>query len=347
MNSSFPYSYTYLYPFGDYWGFYLLFTLFILFILALDLGVFHRKPHEVAFREAFIWSIVWVTLALCFNALFYYFSLYQFSHDPRLLSISDFNPQSSAWRSALEFLTGYIIEKSLAVDNIFVFVVIFSFFSVPGKIQHRVLFYGIIGALVFRAIFTAIGSALIAIHWVEILLGVFLIITGIKIILAPEKQIDPENNKVLKLLNRYLPVHSKLEGDRFFIRDAGKLLATPLLVCLIFIELSDIVFAIDSVPAIFAITNEPLIVYTSNIFAILGLRAMYFLLASVVKRFYLLKYGLAIVLVFVGLKMAFLNDYFGGKFPIFLSLLIIVSVIGLSIALSLLMPKQSIAHRDA
>jgi tellurite resistance protein TerC len=240
----------------------------------------------------------------------------------------------------LEFLTGFIVEKTLAVDNIFVFVVVFSFFAIPLKYQHRVLFFGILGALIFRIIFIAMGSILLQYQWIVIFFGVFLILTGLKIIFAPEKPIDPEKNPVIKLFRKFFPVTPTIEGQKFFLRKEGVLYATPLMVALLFIEVSDIIFAVDSVPAIFAITNEPLIVFTSNVFAILGLRAMYFMLAGIIHKFRYLKYGLGIVLVFVGLKMAWLNEAFGGKFPITWSLLIIVVIIGSSILVSLLKKEK-------
>ncbi len=333
-----------LFPFADYWGFYALFTLFVLLILALDLGVFHRDAHEVSFKEASIWSVVWISLALIFNILFYFYANWKFSTQPEYASIPGFIPEVAAKQSALEFLTGYIIEKSLSVDNIFVFVVVFTFFSIPSKYQHRILFYGILGALIFRIIFIALGSVLLQYHTVIVIFGIFLILTGIKILFAPEKEINPENNPVIKLLRRIFPVTPAIEGQKFFLRKEGVLYATPLLICLVFVEMSDIIFAIDSVPAIFAITKEPLIVYTSNIFAILGLRALYFLLAGVVNKFRYLKYGLGIVLIFVGLKMAWLNDLFGGKFPITWSLSIILFIITASIVISLITSKNNLKN---
>ena len=219
--------------------------------------------------------------------------------------------------------------------------VVFSFFAIPLKYQHRVLFFGIIGALIFRIIFIAMGSILLQYQWIVIFFGAFLILTGLKIIFAPEKPIDPEKNPVIKLFRKFFPVTPTIEGQKFFIRKEGVLYATPLMVALLFIEVSDIIFAVDSVPAIFAITKEPLIVFTSNVFAILGLRALYFMLAGVIHKFRYLKYGLGIVLVFVGLKMAWLNEAFGGKFPISWSLIIIVSIIGASIFISLFKKEKS------
>ena len=330
-----------LFPYADYWLFYVGFTAFVLMMLALDLGVFHRDAHEVTFKESLTWSIVWISLALIFNFLFFKYAGWKFENDARLLAIPGFDGDAVAKQVGLEFLTGFIVEKTLAVDNIFVFVVVFSFFAIPLKYQHRVLFFGIIGALIFRIIFIAMGSILLQYQWIVIFFGVFLILTGFKIIFAPEKPIDPEKNPVIKLFRKFFPVTPTIEGQKFFIRKAGVLYATPLMVSLLFIEVSDIIFAVDSVPAIFAITKEPLIVFTSNVFAILGLRALYFMLAGVIHKFRYLKYGLGVVLIFVGLKMAWLNEAFGGKFPISWSLIIIVSIIGASILISLFKKEKS------
>jgi len=328
------------FPFSEYWWFYAGFTAFVLLLLAIDLGVFHREAHEVSFKEATTWSVIWVVLALAFNYGFYLYALNTFPTDPRLTALPAFDPAAAARQTGLEFLTGYIVEKSLAVDNIFVFVVVFTFFAIPPKYQHRVLFYGIIGALVFRAIFIAMGSVLMQYTWVVILFGVFLILTGIKMFFAPEKGIHPERNPIIRLFKRFVPVTPQLHGQRFFVTLDGRRHATPLFVALLFLEMSDVIFAVDSVPAIFALTREPLIVFTSNVFAILGLRAMYFMLAGAVDRFHMLKYGLAVVLVFVGLKMVWLNEAFGGKFPITWSLGIILAVIAVSVALSLQFPRR-------
>ena len=328
-----------LFPLAEYWWFYAAFTAFVLMLLALDLGVFHRKAHTVSLREAAVWSVVWVTLALAFNFALYQYALWKFPQDPRLMAIPGFDPQAAAWQVSLEFLTGYVVEKSLSVDNIFIFVVVFGYFAVPTKYQHRVLFYGILGALVFRAIFIALGAALIQYHWVLLIFGGFLILTGIKMMFASDKEIEPEKNLLIRLFRRFVPVTHELHGQKFFVRKTGRLYATPLLMSLLFLEMTDVIFAVDSVPAIFALTQEPLLVFTSNIFAILGLRAMYFMLAGAVDKFHLLKYGLAVVLVFVGLKMVWLNDLYGGKFPIALSLGIITGVIALSVIFSLIFPK--------
>ena len=262
---------TILFPLGDYLWFYAGFLLFVLLILALDLGVFHRQAHEVSLREATGWSVVWITLALLFNFGFYFFARHVLADDPRLLAMPGFDPSVAARQAALEFLTGFVVEKSLAVDNIFIFVVVFNFFAIPARYQHRILFYGILGALLFRVIFIALGSVLLQIVWVSILFGIFLILTGAKILFSPDKPIDPSTNMLIRLLRRWLPVHPHLEGDKFWVKVGGRWMVTPLMVALLFIEICDIVFAVDSVPAIFALTKEPLIVLTSNVFAILGL----------------------------------------------------------------------------
>lgn len=332
---------TILFPFAEYWWAYFGFTGFVLLLLALDLGVFHRKAHAVTFREAATWSVVWVCLGLLFNIGLYQYALWKFPQDSRLLSLPGFDPQAAAGQIGLEFLTGYIIEKSLAIDNIFVFVVVFSYFTIPALYQHRILFYGILGALFFRAIFIGVGSALMQYHIVIVIFGAFLIFTGVKMIFASEKPINPEQNLIIRLLRRFVPVTNQLHGQSFFVRIKNIWHATPLLIALLFLELTDIIFAVDSVPAIFAITKEPFIVFTSNIFAILGLRSMYFMLAGVIDKFHLLKYGLAAVLIFVGLKMSWLNDLFEGKFPITLSIGIICSIITVAIVLSLLIPKRA------
>ena len=319
-----------LFPFAQYWWAYLGFTAFVFFLLALDLGVFHREAHEVSFREAATWSFVWIALALGFNYLLFQYALWSFPQDPRLTAVPGFDASAAVWR----------VSKSLSVDNIFVFVMVFGYFAIPAKYQHRVLFYGIVGALFFRAIFIALGSALMQYHWIVFVFGAFLVFTGIKMMLAPEKGVDPDKNLLIRLFRRFVPVTNELHGDRFFVRSLGRLSATPLFVALLFLEATDIIFAVDSVPAIFALTNEPFIVFTSNIFAILGLRSLYFMLAGAIDKFYMLKYGLAVVLIFVGLKMVWLNDLFGGKFPISLSLGIITAVIAISVVVSLLFPKD-------
>lgn len=298
-------------------------------MLALDLGVFHKHSHAVSFKEATAWSIVWVTIAMLFNVLFYFYALNKFP-DPTV-----------AKDVSLQFLTGYVIEKSLSVDNIFVFVIVFGFFGIPAKYQHRVLFFGIIGALVFRAIFIALGAILMQYQAVVVIFGAFLIITGVKMVFSGDASVDPSNNWLIKFMRRHIRVTDKMHEDRFFVIQDGVRFATPLFIALVFLEMTDIIFAIDSVPAIFAITKEPLIVFTSNIFAILGLRSLYFLLAGVVDKFHLLKYGLAGTLVFVGLKMVWLNKMFDGHFPTLWSLGVIAVFIGGSIAASLMFPKKT------
>ncbi len=312
----------------------------MLVLLALDLGVFHRTPHAVSIREAARWSVVWVSLALAFNVAFYLYMRSSFPLDPRLMAIPGFDPLVAARQTALEFLAGYVVEYSLSVDNIFVFVVVLSYFGVPAAYQHRVLFFGILGALVFRGIFIALGAVLLQFEWVVWVFGAFLVFTGARMMFGDESgTVEPHERAIIRLFRKYVPVTGVFKGQRFFVREDGRLHATPLLISLLFLEMTDILFAIDSVPAIFSLTREPLVVYTSNIFAILGLRNLYFLLAGAVGKFHLLKYGLGIVLIFVGLKMAILNRLWDGHFPISVSLGIIVSVIGASIALSLLFPK--------
>ena len=320
-----------LFPFLGYWWFYAGFTAFILILLAVDLGIVHRHAHVVSFRESLLWSAVWVTVALAFNYGFFVYAQHMFG------------PEVGR-RLGLEFLTGYLVEKSLAIDNIFVFVLVFAYFGIPAKYQHRVLFYGILGALVFRAIFIGLGSVLMQ-YWVVVtIFGFFLIATGVKMLRAPEQKVDPDRNLLIRLFRRWMPVTPELHGPQFFVRLQGRWHATPLLVALLFLEMSDIIFAVDSVPAIYAISREPLIVFTSNVFAILGLRAMYFLLAGAIERFHLLKYALATILIFVGLKMVWLNDAFGGKFPIEWSLAIIATLLMTAIAASWLKPPAAAAR---
>ncbi|HAX43840.1 MAG TPA: TerC family protein [Bryobacteraceae bacterium] len=335
-----------LFPFEQYWWFYVAFTLLVIGLLALDLGVFHRKAHAVGMREAAIWFVIWTCLALVFNYGFYQYALWRFPQVDELMAVAGFDPATAAKQVGLEFLTGFILEKSLSADNMFVFVVVFQYFGIPREYQHRVLFFGILGALIFRAAFIAVGSLLIQFQWVIIVFGVFLIFTGLKMMFAGDEKVEPEKNFVIRMFRRYVPVTSHLKGQRFFTIENGRRMATPLLVCLLFLEMTDIVFAVDSVPAIFAVTREPLIVYTSNVFAILGLRSLFFLLAGAIHLFHMLKYGLAIVLIFVGLKMVWLNKLFGGHFPIALSLGIILGVIAGSIVLSLVFPKKPAPESD-
>jgi tellurite resistance protein TerC len=287
-------------------------------MLALDLGVFHRKAHAVTVREAAACSAVWVALALFFNVVIYLWK----GKEP-----------------ALQFLAGYLIEKSLSVDNIFVFVLIFGYFAVPAAYQHRVLFWGILGALLMRGAFIAAGAALLAkFHWIIYLFGAFLVVTGVKMALVRSEGIHPERNPLVRLTRRLIPVTADYHGQSFLVRQGGRLVATPLLLVLLLVESTDLVFAVDSIPAIFAITSDPFIVYTSNVFAILGLRSLYFLLAGVVGKFHFLKLGLSVVLAFVGVKML-LTDV--AKIPIGISLAVIAAVIGVSILASLLRDRGS------
>ncbi len=293
------------------------FLVFVLAMLALDLGVFHRKEHAVRPREAAIWSVVWISLALLFNL-----GVYHWFGSVR----------------ALEFLTGYLIEKALSVDNLFVFLVVFSYFSVPAKLQHRVLFWGILGALFMRAAFIFAGAALIqSFHWVIYVFGAFLVYTGIKLLTHADAEQHPEKNPVLRLFRRVVPAVPDYRGAHFVVREKGRLLATPLLAVLVVIEATDIVFAVDSIPAIFAITADPFIVFTSNIFAILGLRALYFLLAGMLGAFRFLKVGLGLVLAFVGAKM--LSDHWI-EVPIWVSLTVIAGLLVLSVVASVLIPDR-------
>ncbi len=297
------------------------FNVFVLAMLAVDLGVFHRRAHEVSLKEAAAWSAVWISLALCFAYGIYHFR----------------GPQPG-----LEFLTGYLIEKALSVDNIFVFVLVFSYFNVPSRYQHRVLFWGILGALVMRGTMIAAGAALIhRFHWVIYLFGGFLIVTGIRMATHPMHAIAPEANPIIRLVRRLVPVTDQYHGQSFFIHEriGGRLrrVATPLFVVLVLVETTDLIFALDSIPAIFAVTTDPFLVYTSNVFAILGLRALYFLLAGVIHRFHYLRLGLSAVLVFVGVKMVLADVY---HVPIGLSLGIIALMLAASVAASLLFPKR-------
>jgi tellurite resistance protein TerC len=331
-----------LFPLAEYWPAYLGFLLLVFVLLAVDLGVFHRKAHTVSIREAAGWSIVWVTLALVFNLGFWLYMQWHFPQDARLMAIPGFDPATAARQTALEFLAGYVVEYSLSVDNIFVFVVVLAYFGVPAAYQHRVLFFGILGALFFRGVFIALGAALLRFEVVVWIFGAFLVFTGVRMMFGGEEgPVEPHERWVIQQFCRYVPVTPRFEGQRFFLRRDGRLHATPLFIALLFLEMTDILFAVDSVPAIFGLTREPFVVFTSNVFAILGLRNLYFLLAGAVDKFHLLKYGLGIVLVFVGLKMAILNRLWGGHFPIGVSLGIILGVIGASIALSLLYPKKA------
>jgi tellurite resistance protein TerC len=294
------------------------FNLFVLAMLALDLGVFHRKAHVVTLKESMTWTVVWVVLALLFNAGIWHFS----------------GPEK-----ALEFFTGYVIEKSLSVDNVFVFAMLFSYFAVPPIFQHKVLFWGVLGALVMRAAMIALGAALIAeFSWIIYLFGAFLVLTGIKMVLKREEEIHPERNPVVRLFKKLMPVTSDYRGDKFFVRENGLRHATPLFVVLILIEFSDLIFAVDSIPAIFAVTTDPFIVYTSNVFAILGLRSLYFALAGVMDTFHYLKIGLGVVLSFVGVKMLLAHSPY--KIDTLVSLAVVVGIIAASIVASVLRPRK-------
>ena len=296
------------------WG---LFFLVVLVALALDLGVFHRKAHEVSSREAAVFTVVWVALSLCFNAFIWW----------------DLGPQKG-----LEFLTGYLIEKSLSVDNLFVMVLVFTSFAVPKIYQHRVLFWGILGALVMRGALILVGSQLVErFHFVIYVFGGFLVFSGIRMLFAGEEEPEPQKNLALRTFRRFVPTTDKYEGQHFFVKRGEKRMATPLLAALVVIEAMDLVFAVDSIPAIFAVTTDPYIVFTSNIFAILGLRAMYFLLANVIEKFVHLKIGLAIILSYVGVKMLISGWY---KIPTYVSLAVIVGVLLTSVLTSLLATRR-------
>ena len=299
------------------------FTIVVLTMLALDLGVFHRKAHTVRPREAAVWSAVWVALAGCFAIALW---------------------QLDGQQMALEFAAGYVVELALSVDNLFVFLLLFGFFKVPPPLQHRVLFWGIIGALVMRAMMIGAGAVLLArFHWIIYIFGAFLLFTGIRMLLQKDTEMEPGRNPVLKLVRRLVPVTDHFEGDRFFTRapwgadQVMRLVATPLFVVLVLVETTDLVFAVDSIPAVFGVTQDPFVVYTSNVFAILGLRSMYFMLAAVVHRFWLLKPALSLVLIFVGGKML------AGSFvhvSTWVSLVVIVAILGGAVGLSLLMPRK-------
>jgi tellurite resistance protein TerC len=294
------------------------FSVFVLIMLSLDLFVFHKKTHEVKIKEAILWSLVWISLALIFNYIVY------------------------LWRGeqkAMEFLTAYVIEKSLSVDNLFVFILIFSVFHVKAEYQHKILFWGILGALFLRIIFIFAGIQLIHnIHWIIYVFGIFLIYTGIKIPFEKEKKIEPDKNPLVRLFKKFMPVSNDFHGDKFFVKINSKTFATPLFITLIIIEFSDLIFAVDSIPAVLAISDDTFIVYTSNVFAILGLRALYFALAGIVKYFRFLKYGLAGILIFVGIKMCISGFY---KFPVLWSLLIILGLLMISVLFSLIIPVKN------
>ena len=300
--------------------FWIGFHVFVFIMLALDLGVFHKHTHKVPVKEAAIWSLVWISLALLFN-LFVFFEFGK--------------------TKALEFLTGYVIEYSLSVDNIFVFILIFSYFAVKSQYQHKILFWGILGALIMRGIFIFAGIALInRFHWIVIIFGGFLVFTGIRMLFQKDSEVDPEKNAIVRFFRKFLPVSHSLHGDKLFVRQNSRLYATPLFLVLLIIESSDLIFAVDSIPAILAISQDRFIVYTSNIFAILGLRSLYFAIAGIMGYFRYLKVGLAFVLTFVGLKM--LLAYFNFEIPIVLSLVIIISILLISILASVFVAPPGI-----
>jgi tellurite resistance protein TerC len=302
---------------GGHWLFWVGFNVFVLIMLALDLGIFHRHVHKVPVKEAVIWTIIWVTLAMAFMAIIYF---------------------KMGRIKALEFLTGYVIEYSLSVDNIFVFILIFTFFQVDERYQHKVLFWGIVGALVMRGIFIFTGVALInRFHWIIYIFGGFLIFTGIKMLFSGDEKIEPDKNPVVRFFRRFLPVSQETHNENFFIKVNQKRLATPLFLVLLIIESSDLIFAVDSIPAILAITTDSFIVYTSNIFAILGLRSLYFAISGMMEYFRFLKVGLAFILSFVGLKMC-ISGFF--EIHIIISLLVILSILLISVFASVLIKKK-------
>lgn len=289
------------------------FGVFVLAMLALDLGIFHRKSHVTGLKEALIWSAVWIGLALLFNLGIYHWH---------------------GGEKALQFFTGYVVEFSLSVDNLFVFLLVFGYFKVPDTYRHKVLFWGILGALAMRGIFIAAGITLLEkFHWIIYLFGLLLVASGIKMALQKDREIHPGQNPVLRLFCRFMPVTTSYAGGNFFVRQNGRLFATPLLTVLLILESTDLVFAVDSVPAVLAITPDPFIVYTSNVFAILGLRSMFFVLEGIMNRFHYLHYGLSAVLVFVGLKMLLAGFY---VIPTWISLLVIVGILSVSVMASLI-----------
>src|SRR5215472_14887311 len=310
------------------WIFWIFFNLFVLAMLALDLGVFHRNKHVVSFREAIGWTIVWITLAGAFAVLIYFFG--------HTLTGDRVRPNSEL---SLEFITGYLIEESLSVDNLFVFLVIFRFFAVPRKYQHGVLFWGVVGALVMRGVFIVVGIKLLnAFAWLIYVFGAILIYSGIKLFRQEEQEIEPEKNIVLKIFRRFFRLTDTYEGEKFFVLRQGVRYATPLAVVLVMIETTDLLFATDSIPAVLAITREPFIVYTSNVFAILGLRSLYFALAGMIEVFHLLHYGLSVILIFIGVKM--LASHYV-KIPIGIALGAVAGVLVISIMLSLIFPRKA------
>lgn len=331
---------THIFPFNEFWPVYVLFGLGVSIVLWLSLRTFGRQAHEVSIREATVSALSWLGIALLFNIGLYAFTLWHLQSNPELAVSLGSTPDALARQTALEFLSGYLLEKSLAVDNLFVFLVIFRFFSIAPQFQQRVLFYGLFGAIVLRAIFIAMGSVVMEIPVVVIGFGLFLIYQGIAVLRGKEPELHPEKNTILRLLKRMLPVSNSLDGQRFFTRVDGRWLCTPLFVALILVEITDIMFAFDSVPAIFGLTKEPMVVFTSNIFAVIDLRALYFLLAAFISRFHYLSYGLSFVLIFIGLKMALLDEILHITVPTEISLMIVLGLIIGSIVLSLVKPPQ-------
>jgi tellurite resistance protein TerC len=331
---------THIFPFAEFWPLYAFFLVFVAFLLWLSLRLNAASVHEVSIREATITALSWFGIALGFNGLLYLFTWWRLDQHPEIVAALGGTADSLTRRTALEFLSGYLVEKSLAIDNLFVFVVIFRFFSVAAQYQQRVLFYGLFGALLFRAIFIAMGAVVMDIPLVVIFFGLFLMYQGLQVLKGDEPEMDPEKNRILRFLNRYLPVSATMAGEKFFTREAGKWMVTPLFVTLVFVEITDIMFAFDSVPAIFGLTREPMVVFTSNIFAVIDLRALYFLLAAFISRFHYLNYGLSFVLVFIGAKMAIFDELLHLKLPTELSLLVVMGLIVGAIVLSLMKPPK-------
>jgi len=329
-----------IFPFAEFWPLYSFFLLVVGFLLWLSLRLNAARVHEVSIREATITALSWFGIALLFNTMLYFFTWWRLEQHPEIVAALGGTADSLARSTALEFLSGYLVEKSLAVDNLFVFLVIFRFFSVAPQYQQRVLFYGLFGALLFRAIFIAMGAVVMDIPLVVIFFGLFLMYQGVQVLKGDEPEMDPEKNRILRFLNRYLPVSSTMAAEKFFTREAGKWMVTPLFVTLVFVEITDIMFAFDSVPAIFGLTKEPMVVFTSNIFAVIDLRALYFLLAAFISRFHYLNYGLSFVLVFIGAKMAILDELLDIRLPTEISLLVVMGLIVGAIVLSLVKPPK-------
>jgi tellurite resistance protein TerC len=300
--------------------FWIGFVTFLALMLAIDLGIFHRKSHTVTFKESLGWTLVWIALAMIFAAIVYYWK---------------------GSEKAIEFITGYVIELSLSIDNLFIFILVFSYFHVPQQYQHKVLFWGILGALVMRVIFIFAGVALISkFHWIIYVFGAIIIVSGVKMLFQKDKKIEPEKNPLIRLVKKMIPVTNEYHGDQFFIKiKNGAWAATPLFIVLVFVEITDLIFAVDSIPAILAITTDTFIVFTSNAFAILGLRSLYFALAGMLNLFRFLHIGLSFVLIFIGLKMVLSDIY---KIPIEYALLTVLSILLTSICASLILKKKHV-----